>query len=118
MDFHGAYAALSQIPIDWLIIGVFFVIVFADAIRVGSVRAASLALSFPISALMFQMIPQTFFLSTLSDQFPHNIEQALIFAILEVIIFVCLHQMLYSFDAYTSLTSAAVCALAATVAVL
>lgn len=118
MDFGGAFSSLSQIPIDWMIIGVFFIIVFVDAIRTGSIRAASLAVSFPLTAYLYQMLAQTALFSSVAAQFKTNLEQALIFAILEVVIFVCLHQMLRSFDTYTSIMSAAVCGLAATMAVL
>ncbi len=118
MNFGGAFSALSQIPIDWMIVGIFFVVVAADALRSGSFRAAAIAISFPLSALLYQMIPQTALLSAVFAQFPKAFEQALLFVILEVIIFVCLHQMLRSFDASTSLLSAGVSGLAATVAVL
>ncbi len=118
MDFGGAFSSLSQIPLDWLIIGVFFVLVTIDAIRAGSVRAASLAISFPLSVYLYQLLSQSILISTIDKQFSSNLEQVLIFAILEVVVFVCLHQMLYSFDAYTSIISAVVCGLAATVAVL
>jgi hypothetical protein len=118
MNFSGAFSAFSHIPIDWLIIGVFFIVVFTDAVRAGSIRAAAISLSFPLSALLYQMIPQTVLLSTISGQFSSTIEQALIFAILEVVIFVCVHQMLSSFNAYASIFSATVSALCATVVVL
>lgn len=118
MDLSSALTIFSKIPIDWMIIGIFFLIVTVDAIRAGCVRAASLAISFPISVYLYQMVSQTILLSTIDAQFKSNLEQALIFAILEVIVFVCLHQMLYSFDAYTSIMSAVVCGIAATVAVL
>lgn len=118
MDFGGAFSAFSHVPIDWLIVGVFFLIVTADAMRAGAIRAAAISLSFPLSALLYQMIPHTILLSTISSQFSSAIEQALLFAILEVVVFVCVHQMLSSFNSYASLFSAVVSGLCATIVVL
>jgi hypothetical protein len=118
MNFGASFSAFSHIPIDWLIIGIFFVVVFTDAVRAGSIRAAAISLSFPLSAFLYQMIPQTTLFSTISGQFSSSLDQALLFAILEAVVFVCVHQMLSSFNAYASIFSATVSALCATVVVL
>lgn len=118
MDFGGAYSAFSQIPLDWLIIAVLFIVIAADALRGGTNRAAALALSFPVSYVLFQMIAHTFLLDMFIGQFSATIEQAVVFAILETIVFVCVHQMLFSYDRYSSLISATVAGLAAVIVVL
>ena len=118
MDFQGAASALSGIPLDWIVIGAFFIIVSADALRAGSTRASALSLSFPLAFVLFQMVPQTILLGSLTNSFSNWIEQAVIFAIIEAVLFVCFHQMFFAYDRYTSLFSAAIAGLAATVAVL
>ncbi|HEV3245109.1 MAG TPA: hypothetical protein VG102_02025 [Candidatus Paceibacterota bacterium] len=118
MNFSSAYSALSHAPIDLLIIGIFFLLVAADALRAGSIRAAALALSLPLSSLLYQMVAQTVLLSTIVGQFSKGFEQAILFFLIEAVLFVCLHQMLSSFERYTSLLSAVVSGLAATVVVL
>ena len=118
MNFGGAASAFSQIPIDWLIIAVFFITVTVDAVRAGSVRACAFALSLPVSFFLFQLIPQTIVLGPLTAAFQSPIEKAVIFLILEVVLFVCVHQMLFSYDRYSSVFSAVVAGLSATVVVL
>lgn len=118
MDLGGAFSAVSQIPIDWLIAGVFFIVVAADALRAGCARACALAISFPLSSLLFQLIPQTALVGAVAGQFQNSIEQALLFIILEVVLFVCVYQMLFAYDRYGSLVSTAVAGLAATIVVL
>jgi len=118
MDLSAIYSVFSHVPVEWIVIGAFFLLIVADALRAGSVRAASLALSFPITGMLMQMIAQTALLSTVVGQLKNNIEQVILFAIIEAVIFVCVHQMLYSFDPYTSLVSSIVCGLAASVVVL
>jgi hypothetical protein len=118
MDFGSVSSAFSQIPLDWILVVIFFVVIAADALRAGPVRAGAIAISLPLSALLYQMIPQTVLLSSISSQFPKSFEQALLFAILEIILFVCFNQLLYSFESHSSLLSAVVCGLCATVVVL
>jgi hypothetical protein len=118
MDLSNLLSVVSSIPVDWLVIGVFFVLVAADALRAGSTRAAALSISLPITLFLFQMIPQTVLLGSLSGQFHSSLEQAIIFFVLEAVLFVCLNHMLFSFDQYTSLLSSFVAAFVATVVVL
>lgn len=118
MNLQSALSAFSGVPADWIIIGALFIIVTADAVRAGSVRAAAIALSFPLAAVLYQLIPGTVVLSAIAKQFPTSIEQAALFAIIEIVVFVCIHQMLFSYDRYSSVLSAGVCGLAAVIAVL
>ena len=118
MDFGSVSSTVSAVPVDWIVIGAFFIIVSADALRAGSVRACALALSFPLTFLLFQILPQTFLLSPTLASFSSPLAQAVVFLILEAILFVCLHKMLASFDVYTSFHSAVVSGFAATVVVL
>lgn len=118
MDFNGAISALSGIPLDWIVIVAFFIIVSADALRAGSRRAATLSLSLPVTAYLFKLVPQTILLGSLSASFKSNIEQVVFFIIIEVVLFVCIHQMFAMYDGYTSLFSAAISGFAATVVVI
>jgi len=112
---QGTLSALSAIPLDWIVIVAFFIIVSADALRAGSTHASALALSLPISSLLFKLVPQTILIGTLTASFKSEIEQVIIFAIIEVILFVCFNQMFFAYDRYTSLFSAAISGLAATI---
>jgi hypothetical protein len=118
MDLQGAASALSGIPLDWIVIGAFFIIVLADALRAGSTRAAALSLSLPIAYFLYQMVSQTALLGSLTAPFSGEIAQAIIFAVIEAVLFVCCHQMFFSYDRSTSLFSAAIAGFAATAVVL
>jgi|SRR5665213_218668 len=115
MDFQGALSALSAIPLDWIVIAAFFIIVSADALRSGSAHASALALSLPITSFLFKLVPQTILIGSLTASFKSEIEQVIIFAIIEAILFVCFNQMFLTYDGYTSLFSAAISGLAATI---
>lgn len=115
---NTAFSTFSQIPIDWLLIGVFFVLVAADALRAGSTHATALSVSLPVSLFLYSTLSKTIIIGSFLGQANSSIAQAAIFLILEVILFVCINQMLYSFEHFTSLLSSTVAAFAATVVVL
>jgi hypothetical protein len=118
MDIGSSLNALESIPVDWIIIGVFFLLVAADALRAGSAHAIALSVSLPISLFIFQAVPQTAFFGAIAAQFNQPVEQAVLFLIVEAVLFVCVNQMLFSFERYTSLLSSAVSGFAATVVLL
>lgn len=118
MNLGSAYYVISMVPLDWIVIGAFFVIVAVDALRSGSVRACALALSFPLASILFQITSQTAGIGSVLTQFSGLVAQAVIFLIIEVVVFVCLHRMLMSYDRYKSFLSATVSGFAATVVVL
>ncbi|HUO50754.1 MAG TPA: hypothetical protein VMU25_04300 [Candidatus Paceibacterota bacterium] len=118
MDFHSAFSALSIIPTDWIIIACAFILIAADALRGGSMRAASIALALPIALYLFSSIPQTFFLGNFAKQLSNPYAQAGMFAFLAAIIFICIHQMILTFDISSSFTSSAISALAAVILIL
>ena len=118
MDFGSSLNILESIPVDWIIIGVFFLLVAADSLRAGSGHAIAFSLSLPISFFIFEAIPQTAFFGALGAQFTLPLEQAILFLVIEAVLFVCLNQMLFSFEHYTSLLSSAVAGFAATIVLL
>jgi hypothetical protein len=118
MDFGSSLNVLESIPVDWIIIGVFFLLVAADALRGGSSHAMAFCLSLPISLLIFQSITKTIALGALDAQMQLPLEQAVLFLIIEAVLFVCVNQMLFSFEHYTSLLSSSVAAFASTIVLL
>ncbi len=118
MDFAGAYSAISQVPVDWLVSGLIFIIVSADALRCGSIRAGAIAISLPLATFLYPMLSLTIGLSAITGHFQSQLAQDISFLVLEAILFACVHQMLYSFDRSASFLLAMLCGLAATIVVL
>ncbi|HTR19016.1 MAG TPA: hypothetical protein VMH91_03520 [Candidatus Paceibacterota bacterium] len=114
MDFQGATSAISSVPLDVLVIGIFFLIVSADSLRSGPTRATALALSLPITLYLFQIVPKTILVGSLTASFKGEIGQLVIFLVIEAILFVCFHQMFFAYDRYSSLLNAAIAGAAAT----
>ena len=98
MDFHTWEALMAQWPTDWILIGAFAVFVALDALRSGSARAASLALSLPATLLIVNTIPQSFFLGPLTAQFTAPVIHIGIFAAVFVVLYIATHRSIFSFS--------------------
>ncbi|MDO8521925.1 MAG: hypothetical protein Q7S08_01410 [bacterium] len=83
----------SHIPIDWIIIAVFAIIVAFDAMRSGSGRATSFALSLPATLFIVAELPHAKFLSGVTEQFTSSVLKALLFGIVFVVTYILVRRM-------------------------
>jgi|SRR5665213_2718811 len=89
--------ALSHLPIDWIIIAVFALIVIFDAMRSGSGRASVLALAFPISVFFSDLIPHTVLLGNAIASLSTPVLKAGIFVVTFAIIYILTYRIIYTF---------------------
>jgi hypothetical protein len=118
MDIHAITGFLGVIPIDWLIVSTAFIIILLGTLVRGTGYATALCLSLPISALLFVGIAHTTFLSTIAQQFSKPFEQAIMFAILLVIMFVCMYRICATFDHSASPLTSLIAALATVIVIM
>lgn len=85
MNVNAYSAFFSHIPIDWIIIFAFAVLVAFDAMRAGTGRACALSLSLPVTLLLISELSHAVGISSISAQFETSISKALIFGIIFVI---------------------------------
>lgn len=87
-------AAFTQVPMDWMIIGVFFIIMSALALRSGTRIVAALALALPAAAVVVSALPSTAFVSSLLLQFSSDMDQAIVFGVVFGIMYLFVLRML------------------------
>ena len=80
----------TTLPADWIILGVFALIMLIDALRVGSGRIATLAISGLIVFLVTETIPHAAFLGPVSERLSTPVLQAAFFGAVFVLIFILL----------------------------
>ena len=56
----------SGIPYDWLIFGAMTLVIALDSLRSGIGRASSIALSLPIAGVLYQLLPATVGISSIT----------------------------------------------------
>lgn len=83
-------------PVDWIIILAVVVFIAFDAFRSGGTRAASLALSLPVTVLTLNALSTAAFLNGLITQFSTPLLQALLFAVLFVPLYIFTYRIIGS----------------------
>jgi hypothetical protein len=82
---------------DWLLIGVFIVILTIDALRSGSTRATALALALPIALWLDGALPHTIIVGTIVSQFSGPLPHAVFFLVLLVLLFLIMYRVVASY---------------------
>lgn len=85
--------ALSHVSLDYVLIGVFFVLVMFDTFRSGAGRACALAIAFSVASILFSMLPQALFLGAIASQFSSPFLQAILFIIVFVVAYLFVHRI-------------------------
>jgi hypothetical protein len=89
-------AWLSHIPIDWIVIVAFILIVTFDAMRSGSGRASVLALAFPTAAFLSSLIPHAYFFGKLVSSTTSPLVGEGIFIVLFIITYLLAYRIVYT----------------------
>lgn len=118
MDIHALTGFFSHIPIDWIVIFIFFALVTFDAMRDGITRAVALTVTLPITLLFLEWLPTTNYLAVFSKQFSGAIPAAVLTAVVFAILFLLINRMTDSFSVDTGHILQAVLAGAALTAVM
>ncbi len=98
MDIDAWQAIVANWPNDWIILGALAIFVSLDALRSGSARAASIALSLPAALLIVNSMPQSFFLGPLTAQFTSPIVPAIIFLVISTAVCFIVHRAMFTFS--------------------
>jgi len=89
-------AFFTNLMFDWLIVGALVLLLTLDAARSGSNRVTALALSFPLSASLFSVLPGTLFVGALVAGASPFV-QGIIALGLVVILFILAYRILDSY---------------------
>lgn len=85
---------LAQWPTDWIIVLALGALLSLDALRTGSNRTSTLALSFPLAALALGELPKTAYLGPLMGQFSTPLSQSVLFAIFFVVFYILIRRII------------------------
>ena len=92
----------SGIPLDWVVIIVFALIMSADALRGGPSRATALALALPLTLLVASALPDARLMGSIASQLNTPLIAALLHGILLVIVFICMYRITDTYGADSS----------------
>lgn len=94
MDFDTLANAVTNVPIDWTIIGGFALLAALDCVRSGARRISQLTLAFPLAALLMQSLPEAYMLGDLALRyFSTPFMQALLLGAVVVILYLVLGRI-------------------------
>jgi hypothetical protein len=98
MDIHSIVGMFAGIPLDWLIAGTALVVMVLGTMLRGTIYPTALSLSLPVALILFNAASHTAFMGGIARQFSTPIEQVVLFAILTVIVFICMYRICTTFD--------------------
>jgi hypothetical protein len=81
MSMDAVSGLFSFIPVDWIVIISFAILIGFDAMRSGMGRACALALSLPATMLLITALPKAGILSNFTEQFTSSSFRAAVFGI-------------------------------------
>jgi hypothetical protein len=90
---------LAHIPIDWIAILIFTLLLTFDAMRSGSGRASVLAVTFPVAAFLSNLLPHTFVIGAFATSLSSSIVQAAIFLLVFVAVFIFMYRIIINLAA-------------------
>jgi hypothetical protein len=82
----------NSVPLDWFILAIFCTIILIDALRGSTVRAAAVAIAFPIAAILFSYLADTAYLGAIAAA--EGYVPAIVFLGLTIGIFVFAYRMM------------------------
>jgi hypothetical protein len=107
----------SNLPLDWILIGVLFVIIAAETMRSGAQKACILSLAAPIASLLYLLVSHAALIATALAQLSTPLSQALLFIGLVALTCLVIARIGLSFGSEAGAPIQAVVAGIATVAV-
>ena len=108
----------THLPVDWIIIGVLVIVIAFDAIRSGSARAATLALTAPLTLLLFGALSHAAIAGPVVAQFSAVSAQMLLFGAVFVVTFLFMSRIVDSFSGNGGVLQGLLAGIAGTVVLL
>ena len=93
MELDSISTIYSNIPTDWMIIGVFAIFAAFDCLRSGARRIATLAVALPVTTLFAGLLPQTVILGGFLTQFANPFLDSIIFGSLFVVLYMLIARL-------------------------
>ncbi len=113
MDFPAWGTIFSHWPVDWFIIGAVAAFLALDALRSGSARAASLAVSLPVTLFVLEALPKALFVGPMIAGLTSPSEQLIIFVVLFVATYIATHRIIFTFSGGGGVIQALIAGIAA-----
>lgn len=88
---------VSHVPMDWVVIGVFFALIVALALRLGTRIPAALALAFPIATIATNALSSAALLSSFTGNSASETTRLALFLVVLVISYVLVFKILGQF---------------------
>jgi hypothetical protein len=85
MNIHSLSAFTASMPMDWLVLGVFAIIMIVLTLRSGPRIACTFALALPLALFLFQTLSSTVLLSAIVGQFASEPSQSALFGLVFVV---------------------------------
>ncbi|MBI5004261.1 hypothetical protein HZC00_04160 [Candidatus Kaiserbacteria bacterium] len=89
-------AIFAHAPIDWVIIIAFLIILVIDSLRSDTARAATLAVTLPLTVFSAGLLAHASFLGPLLDKITSPYVQSAVFALLFGVLFVLVYRIMYA----------------------
>lgn len=118
MNLSAVSSVFSHIPIDWILIGVFVILIALDAMRGGLSRATALAIALPLTLLLLEFVQNAALLGSLSSVLSSPVLQLLFDAAALVVVFVLMYRLTDTFSSNSSNLVQSLLASIATVAII
>ena len=88
MSIESVLGIFTNIPVDWAILAVFAIFAAFDVVRSGAQRVSMLALALPATVFLIAALSSDAILGPISKQFSTPVLQAVLFAIILVVMYV------------------------------
>lgn len=92
-----AEGLFTSVSVDWIIIGVFALVVVIVSLRMGTQIAAALAFATPVAVLVYNALPSTAYLSSITSQASAGMPAAAVFVVLFVVFFFITYRVVGSY---------------------
>ena len=93
MDFGTISSFITNIPVDWFILGGLAAFFSFDALRSGPGRVSALALAFPLTMVITSVLPKAFLLGSMTSQFSTPFLQGMLFLALLAAFYLLVRRM-------------------------
>ena len=118
MNLSAVSSVFSHVPIDWILIVVFVVLIALDAMRGGLSRATALAIALPVTLLLLEFVQDTALLGNLSTILSSPVLELLFDAAALIVIFVLMYRLTDTFGSSSSSAVQSLLAAIGTVAII
>ena len=118
MNIASLPTSFAHVSMDWVIVAVLVILISLDAIRSGSARAATLAISAPLTLVLFNALSHAAIAGPVAAQFSGVSAQMLLFGVVFVVTFLMINRIVDSFSGTGGVVQAVIAGIAGTAVLL